>query len=326
MRPEVHRLLPQMVYDSLVRASAAAPPARRKGGAASLARWPRCPCRADLAGVLPTGILSLNQMSGARLRCPDLHGGQIMTSSFDIPAMGFGTFDRRGEAGITAIGYALELGYRHLDTAQSYETEAECGEALRRSGLKRSDVFLTTKVSGPNSVAGQLLPSLEESAANLGVGAIDLTLIHWPVTSAGRLDMRAYLTELAEAQARGLTRLIGVSNFTIADLEEAKTGLGPGVLANHQFERHPFLQNQKLVNYCQYNGISVTCYLLPAAGAWPLRRRPGDRADRCSPRRHAAPDRARLLAEPGSHRHPDLVQARADQGKFRGQGHRPVGR
>ncbi len=189
-----------------------------------------------------------------------------MTSSFDIPAMGFGTFDRRGEAGIAAIGYALELGYRHLDTAQSYETEAECGEALRRSGLKRSDVFLTTKVSGPNSVAGQLLPSLEQSAANLGVGAIDLTLIHWPVTSAGRLDMRAYLTELAEAQARGLTRLIGVSNFTIADLEEAKTVLGPGVLANHQFERHPFLQNQKLVNYCQYNGISVTCYLPLARG------------------------------------------------------------
>jgi len=189
-----------------------------------------------------------------------------MTSSFDIPAMGFGTFDRRGEAGIAAIGYALELGYRHLDTAQSYETEAECGEALRRSGLKRSDVFLTTKVSGPNSVAGQLLPSLEQSAANLGAGAIDLTLIHWPVTSAGRLDMRAYLTELAEAQARGLTRLIGVSNFTIADLEEAKTVLGPGVLANHQFERHPFLQNQKLVNYCQYNGISVTCYLPLARG------------------------------------------------------------
>lgn len=189
-----------------------------------------------------------------------------MTSSDNIPAMGFGTFDRRGEAGTAAIGYALELGYRHLDTAQSYETEAECGEALRRSGLTRSDVFLTTKVSGPNSVAGKLLPSLEQSAANLGVDAIDLTLIHWPVTSTGRLDMRAYLTELAEAQARGLTRLIGVSNFTIADLEEAKTILGPGVLANHQFERHPFLQNQKLVDYCQSNGISVTCYLPLARG------------------------------------------------------------
>jgi 2,5-diketo-D-gluconate reductase B len=185
---------------------------------------------------------------------------------YNIPAMGFGTFGRRDDAGVRAITHALELGYRHLDTAQSYDTERECGEALRRSGLRRSDVFLTTKVTGANCAAGQLIPSLEQSAANLGVDAIDLTLIHWPVTPSGRLDMRRYLSELAEAQARGLTRLIGVSNFTIADLEEAKTSLGPGRLANHQFERHPFLQNQKLVNYCQYNGISVTCYLPLARG------------------------------------------------------------
>ncbi|MGN6486581.1 MAG: aldo/keto reductase, partial [Devosia sp.] len=83
-----------------------------------------------------------------------------MTSINAIPAMGFGTFDRREEAGIRAIQYALELGYRHLDTAQSYDTERECGEALRRSGLKRSDVFLTTKVTGANCAAGQLIPSL----------------------------------------------------------------------------------------------------------------------------------------------------------------------
>ena len=189
-----------------------------------------------------------------------------MSSTHNIPVIGFGTFDRRGEAGIAAIGYALELGYRHLDTAQSYETEFECGEALRRSGLARSEVFLTTKVNAANSATGKLIPSLQQSAETLGVDAIDLTLIHWPVTPSGRLDMRGYLTELAEAQARGLTRMIGVSNFTIADLEEAKTILGPGMLANHQFERHPYLQNQKLVNYCQYNGISVTCYLPLARG------------------------------------------------------------
>lgn len=189
-----------------------------------------------------------------------------MTNIYNIPAIGFGTFDRRGEAGTAAIAYALELGYRHLDTAQSYETELECGEALRRSGLKRSEVFLTTKVTGANCATGRLIPSLEQSAEKLGVDAIDLTLIHWPVTPGGRLDMHGYLSELAEAQARGLTRLIGVSNFTIADLEEAKTILGPGRIANHQFERHPFLQNQKLVNYCQYNGISVTCYLPLARG------------------------------------------------------------
>lgn len=189
-----------------------------------------------------------------------------MTNKYNIPAIGFGTYDRRGDAGVAAIAYALELGYRHLDTAQSYDTERECGEALRTSGLKRSEVFITTKITGANSATGQLIPSLERSAANLGIDAIDLTLIHWPVTPSGRLDMPSYLGELAEAQARGLTRLIGVSNFTIADLEEAKTILGPGRLANHQFERHPFLQNHKLVNYCQYNGISVTCYLPLARG------------------------------------------------------------
>lgn len=189
-----------------------------------------------------------------------------MTALHIMPAIGFGTYGRREEAGIAAIVHALELGYRHLDTAQSYETEHECGEALRRSGLGRSEVFLTTKVNAANSATGKLIPSLERSAETLGVDAIDLTLIHWPVTAAGRLDMRGYLTELAEAQARGLTRLIGVSNFTIADLEEAKQILGPGGIANHQFERHPYLQNQKLVDYCQSNGISVTCYLPLARG------------------------------------------------------------
>ena len=190
-----------------------------------------------------------------------------MTDTHGIPAMGFGTFGRTGEDGIDTIRFALETGYRHLDTAQSYGTEAECGEALRRSGLGREEVFLTTKVTSANCAPGQLVASLEESCRNLGVGGVDLTLIHWPVSPNGRLDMPAYLTQLAEAQEKGLTRLIGVSNFTIADLEEAKTILGPGRLANHQFERHPLLQNQKLVNYCTYNGIAVTCYLPLARGA-----------------------------------------------------------
>ncbi len=190
-----------------------------------------------------------------------------MTNMYNIPPMGFGTFGRTGAEGVAAIQFALETGYRHLDTAQSYDTERECGEALRRSGLPRAEVFLTTKVTGANCARGRLLASLQGSCETLGVDSLDLTLIHWPVTPGGRLDMPAYLAELAEAQSRGLTRLIGVSNFTISDLEEAKTILGPGRIANHQFERHPYLTNQKLVNYCLYNGISVTCYLPLARGA-----------------------------------------------------------
>jgi 2,5-diketo-D-gluconate reductase B len=162
---------------------------------------------------------------------------------------------------------ALETGYRHLDTAQSYGTEFECGEALRRSGLDRGEVFITTKVGDTDCAAGRLVPSLRRSLEQLRLDRLDLALIHWPVSPAGRLDMRAYLPELAEAQALGLTRLIGVSNFTIADLEEAKSILGAGALATNQVERHPYLQNRVLADYCAANGIAVTCYLPLARGA-----------------------------------------------------------
>jgi 2,5-diketo-D-gluconate reductase B len=190
-----------------------------------------------------------------------------MDEQRDIPPMGFGTFGRTGEAGIAAILHALETGYRHLDTAQSYGTQVECGEALRRSGLSRAEVFITTKVGDGNCRGGRLVPSLRKSLDELGIEQVDLTLIHWPVSPAGRLDMATYLPELAEAQELGLTRLIGVSNFTIADLEEARSILGAGKLATNQFERHPYLQNDRLVDHCGANGIAVTCYLPLARGA-----------------------------------------------------------
>jgi 2,5-diketo-D-gluconate reductase B len=184
-----------------------------------------------------------------------------------IPRIGFGTFDRTGEAGVATMLLALETGYRHLDTAQSYGTEADCGEALRRSGLRRDAVFLTTKVTGENCQPGKMVTSLEKSRERLGVNRIDLTLIHWPVGPSGAFDKSSMFDQLLDAQSRGLTRLIGVSNFTIADLEETRPLLGDVMLATNQFERHPFLQNRKLVSYCEANGIRVTCYLPLARGA-----------------------------------------------------------
>ena len=184
-----------------------------------------------------------------------------------IPALGFGTFDRTGTAGIATLLFALETGYRHLDTAQSYGTERECGEALRRSSLKRDEVFLTTKITSENCHGGDLIDSLKRSNETIGVDAVDLTLIHWPVSPDGNLPMHRYLAELAQAQASGLTRLIGVSNFTIADLVEAEGFLGPNRLATNQFERHPLLRNQKLVDFCASKNIAVTCYLPLARGA-----------------------------------------------------------
>jgi 2,5-diketo-D-gluconate reductase B len=189
-----------------------------------------------------------------------------MATTNGIPAMGFGTYGRTGSAGIDALLFALETGYRHLDTAQSYGTEREVGEAVRRSGLQRDAVFVTTKITGDSSRRGKLIPSLKRSNETIGVDAVDLTLIHWSVDPRGRLPMDEYLPELAEAQNAGLTRLIGVSNFTIADLEEAERILGPGRLATNQFERHPLLRNQKLVDACTARGIAVTCYLPLARG------------------------------------------------------------
>jgi 2,5-diketo-D-gluconate reductase B len=189
-----------------------------------------------------------------------------MATTNGIPALGFGTFGRTGSAGIDALLFALETGYRHLDTAQSYGTEGECGEALRRSGIPRDEVFLTTKITGDNSRRGRLIESLKRSNETLGVEAVDLTLIHWPVSPNGRLPMGEYLRELAEAQDLGLTRLIGVSNFTIVDIAEAEEILGPNHLATNQFERHPLLRNQKLVDNCARHGIAVTCYLPLARG------------------------------------------------------------
>jgi 2,5-diketo-D-gluconate reductase B len=183
-----------------------------------------------------------------------------------IPPMGFGTFGRTGPAGVEAILCALETGYRHLDTAQSYGTERECGDALRRSGLARGEVFVATKVTDANCRHGRLIPSLERSRETIGIDTLDLTLIHWPVNPAGEIDMGGYLPELVEAQSLGITRLIGVSNFTIAHLEKVERLIGPGRLATNQVERHPYLQNRKLVAHCGRRGIAVTCYLPLARG------------------------------------------------------------
>ncbi len=182
-----------------------------------------------------------------------------------IPLMGFGTYGRNGPTGIDAILCALETGYRHLDTAQTYDTEFEVGEALSRSGLDRNDVFLTTKISTDNFGPGALVPSLEKSLEALKVDRVDLTLIHWPSPN-GRVPLEVYITQIAEAQARGLTKLIGVSNFTIALLEQTEALLGKGKIANNQFELNPILQNKKLANHCQEKGILVTCYLPIARG------------------------------------------------------------
>lgn len=190
--------------------------------------------------------------------------GNFIENQQHIPPMGFGTYGRRGPEGIAALLTALETGYRHFDTAQDYGTERECGEAFRRSGLKRDEMFFTTKVATFNLDRGKVVPSIRKSLDEMGLDALDLVLIHWPAPHE-RLPVESYVEQLAEAQALGLTRLIGGSNFTIAHLQKSAALLGRP-LDNDQFEMNPYLQNSKLVSHCLTNGTSVTCYIPIARG------------------------------------------------------------
>lgn len=189
----------------------------------------------------------------------------MQKNQYGMPLMGLGTYGRRGAEGVDAMLAAIDIGYRHLDTAQSYDTERECGEAVRQSGLARDDIFITTKIDTPNFAAGKLTPSLRQSLDTIGVDAVDLTLIHWP-SPHDQVPLQVYIEQLAEAQALGLTRTIGVSNFTIALLEKTRAILGSVAIANNQVECHPYLQNRKLVDFCDGAGIPVTAYQPIAKG------------------------------------------------------------
>ncbi len=188
-----------------------------------------------------------------------------MTYTSPIPQLGLGTYRRTGDGGLAAITAALEIGYRHLDTAQVYDTEAIVREAIRRSGVPREEVFLTTKVSEQRLDRRQFMPSVERSLRTLGVDHVDLLLIHWP-SSGDAVPFEDYMLALAEARERGLTRLIGVSNFPVALLERARALLGEDAIATDQVEIHPYLQAPKLRDYARSRGLTLTAYTPLAKG------------------------------------------------------------
>lgn len=182
-----------------------------------------------------------------------------------IPAFGLGTFRLKDQVVIDVVRTALELGYRAIDTAQIYGNEAEIGQAIADSGVPRSELFITTKIWVENLAADLLIPSLRESLAKLRTDHVDLTLIHWP-SPKGAVAVREFMTALAEAKQLGLTRQIGVSNFTIDLMKQAIEVVGAGEIATHQIELHPFLQNRRVVEFAQAQGIHITSYMTLAYG------------------------------------------------------------
>ena len=182
-----------------------------------------------------------------------------------IPAFGLGTFRLQDQVVIDSVSTALELGYRVIDTAQIYENEAAVGQAIAASGIPRDELFITTKIWIANLAKGKLIPSLQESLSKLQTGYVDLTLIHWPSPN-GEVPVAEFMAELLEAKKRGLTRQIGVSNFTLDLMQQAIDAVGAEQIATNQIELSPYLQNRQVVEFAQQHGIAVTSYMTLAYG------------------------------------------------------------
>ncbi|MEJ8820445.1 2,5-didehydrogluconate reductase DkgB [Variovorax humicola] len=183
----------------------------------------------------------------------------------DIPAFGLGTFRLQGQTVIDSVKTALALGYRLIDTAQIYGNEAEVGQAIAESGVARKELFITTKIWTDNYPKAKLAQSLKDSLAKLRTDHVDLTLIHWP-SPGNAVPVAEFMGALAEAKAQGLTRRIGVSNFSIDLMKQAIAAVGAPEIATNQVELHPYLQNRKLADFARGQGIGISSYMTLAYG------------------------------------------------------------
>ncbi|WP_285425030.1 MULTISPECIES: 2,5-didehydrogluconate reductase DkgB [unclassified Pseudomonas] len=182
-----------------------------------------------------------------------------------VPAFGLGTFRLKDQVVIDSVTTGLELGYRVIDTAQIYGNEAEVGQAVVQSGVPRDQLYITTKIWTDNFAADKLIPSLKESLAKLKTDYVDLTLIHWP-SPQGKVAVTEFMGALLEAKKQGLTREIGVSNFTVALMKEAIAAVGAEHIATNQIELHPYLQNRTVADFARQHGIKITSYMTLAYG------------------------------------------------------------
>ena len=179
-----------------------------------------------------------------------------------IPLIGLGTWDLRGRTCARMVEEALKLGYRHIDTAAMYGNEQEVGEGLRASGIKRDEVFITTKVWLSNLRAVDFERSARDSLKKLKLSSVDLLLIHWPNSS---IPLKETIGALCKMKREGIARHVGVSNFDAGLVEEAvKHSTEP--LVNNQIECHPYFDQAKTIAASHKRGLSVTAYSPVARG------------------------------------------------------------
>jgi 2,5-diketo-D-gluconate reductase B len=182
-----------------------------------------------------------------------------------IPHIGLGTFRLQGQQARDSVSMGLAAGYRHIDTAQIYGNEDEVGRALADSKRARDEVFVTTKVWTEHLGAAQLVPSLKESLRKLRLEQLDLALVHWP-SPQDAVPLAETMQALLEARELGLTRAIGVSNFTVEHMRQAIDAVGAHNIATNQVELHPYLQNRKVASFAHEAGIHITAYMPLAYG------------------------------------------------------------
>jgi len=173
-----------------------------------------------------------------------------------VPALGFGTWQLTGDTCVEMVQHALAVGYRHIDTAQMYNNEAEVGTALQASPVPRDEIFLTTKIWYENLNPVEVRRVADESLRKLQTDYVDLLLIHWPNPSVSLADT---LSAMMALQDEGKTRHIGVSNFPVALLEEALEGSYARLICD-QVEYHPYLNQGPVLAFLRNHDMMLTAY------------------------------------------------------------------
>jgi diketogulonate reductase-like aldo/keto reductase len=186
----------------------------------------------------------------------------IAAHDAEIPLVGLGTWELRGRPCARIVEQALRLGYRHIDTAEIYDNEREVGEGIRASGVKRRDLFVTTKVWPSHFAPRALERAARDSLVRLRLSEVDLLLLHWPNP---QIPLAETLGALRQVKSDGLARHIGVSNFTVAQIDEAVAAAGR-LLVCDQVECHPFLDQSKVYAACRAQGMAMVAYSPIARG------------------------------------------------------------
>jgi diketogulonate reductase-like aldo/keto reductase len=179
---------------------------------------------------------------------------QLQAQGVSIPAIGLGTWMLRGAECERVVARALELGYRHVDTAQSYDNEQNVGRGLAAAEIPREEVFVTTKIWMDVMDRKGVEESTSRSLDLLGLGHVDLLLIHWPNDDVPLEETLGAMNELRE---RGLTRAVGVSNFTPSQVQRS---LEIAPVATNQVEYHPFLAQERNLRLARERDLSITAY------------------------------------------------------------------